>query len=150
MKMTRAGYLVAGKAQVIVLLIAAGSAPVMAQRIGNSYGAALQAADGKQIYTHICQGCHMPQGQGAVGAGRYPAFAGNPALSSARYMALTVLYGRRNMPRFAPRAGGGEFFFALPALSDAQVAAVVNYVRTHFGNHYRDGITAAEVKALHH
>jgi mono/diheme cytochrome c family protein len=33
-------------------------------------------------------------------------------------------------------------------LSEAQIAAVINYVRSHFGNHYKDEITAAEVKAL--
>ena len=33
-------------------------------------------------------------------------------------------------------------------LNDAQIAAVINYVRTHFGNHYTDSMTAAEVAAL--
>ena len=33
------------------------------------------------------------------------------------------------------------------ALSDDQVAAVVNYVRSHFGNAYTDEVTAADVKA---
>ena len=32
-------------------------------------------------------------------------------------------------------------------LDDEQVAAVVNYVRTHFGNDYRDNVSAADVKA---
>lgn len=150
MKTMTAGRRVAGRAAVLVLLMAACSSPVMAQRIGNVYGPALQAADGEQIYTHICRGCHMPAGQGAIGAGHYPALAGDPALSSASFVALTVLNGRRNMPRFAPRADADEFFFALPVLSDAQVAAVTNYVRTHFGNHYSDRITAAEVAALPH
>jgi mono/diheme cytochrome c family protein len=31
-------------------------------------------------------------------------------------------------------------------LSDEQIAAVVNYVRTHFGNDYRDRVTAREVQ----
>jgi mono/diheme cytochrome c family protein len=31
-------------------------------------------------------------------------------------------------------------------MSDDQVAAVVNYVRTHFGNQYRDAVSAADVK----
>ena len=30
-------------------------------------------------------------------------------------------------------------------LSDDQVAAVVNYVRTHFGNNYEDAVSAADV-----
>ena len=33
-------------------------------------------------------------------------------------------------------------------LSDAQVADVVNYVRTHFGNTYQDALTADDVKAF--
>jgi mono/diheme cytochrome c family protein len=35
-----------------------------------------------------------------------------------------------------------------PSLSDGQVAAVVNYVRTHFGNSYTDSVTVEDVKAL--
>ena len=31
-------------------------------------------------------------------------------------------------------------------MSDDQVAAVVNYVRTHFGNEYTDAVTAEDVK----
>ena len=30
-------------------------------------------------------------------------------------------------------------------MSDAQVAEVVNYVRTHFGNTYSDAVSAADV-----
>jgi mono/diheme cytochrome c family protein len=33
-------------------------------------------------------------------------------------------------------------------MSDDQVAAVVNYVRTHFGNDYPDAVTAENVKAV--
>jgi mono/diheme cytochrome c family protein len=32
-------------------------------------------------------------------------------------------------------------------MNDDQVAAVVNYVRTHFRNNYRDAVTPADVKA---
>jgi mono/diheme cytochrome c family protein len=32
-------------------------------------------------------------------------------------------------------------------MSDDQVAAVVNYVRTHFGNDYADTAAAADVKS---
>jgi mono/diheme cytochrome c family protein len=32
-------------------------------------------------------------------------------------------------------------------MNDDQVAAVVNYVRTHFSNNYRDAVTPADVKA---
>jgi mono/diheme cytochrome c family protein len=107
----------------------------------------LKSMDGRQIYERICQGCHMADGGGAVGAGHYPALAKDPTLVSRQYMALTLLAGRRNMPAFGEKHAIG---FTGPAvvLSDAQIAAVINYVRTNFGNHYKDSITAAEVSAL--
>jgi mono/diheme cytochrome c family protein len=82
--------------------------------------------DGSALFQAICQGCHMPNAQGAVGAGSYPALAHNERLAAAGYPVITVLKGRKAMPPLASY------------LSDAQVAAVVNYVRTHFDNAYTD------------
>lgn len=103
---------------------------------------------GAQVYAQICQGCHMPDGRGATGAGRYPSFAGSPAVASSRYMAVTILQGRGNMPSFA-KPEQHEFFFPPTWLTDAQVADVINHIRTNFGNHYTDPITAEDVRALH-
>jgi mono/diheme cytochrome c family protein len=89
--------------------------------------------DGAALYHVICQGCHMPDAKGAEGAGHYPALAANPKLASALYPALTVLKGRNAMPAFGAQ------------LSDAQIAAVVNYLRTNFGNQYSDKLTAADI-----
>jgi mono/diheme cytochrome c family protein len=105
-------------------------------------------SSGEQIYTQICQGCHMADGRGAEGAGRYPSLAGNPTLASAHYVATTILHGRRNMPAFA-RIDNFEFFFGPTWLNDVQIANVVNHVRTHFGNHHDNPISAADVAALH-
>ena len=91
---------------------------------------------GEEVYRKICQGCHMPDGKGAVGAGRYPALAENARLAAAAYPALTVLEGRAGMPPFRGY------------LDDGQVAAVVNFVRTSFGNRYTDTVTADDVKKL--
>jgi mono/diheme cytochrome c family protein len=33
-------------------------------------------------------------------------------------------------------------------MSDDQIAAVVNYLRTHFGNEYKHAVTAEDVKAV--
>jgi mono/diheme cytochrome c family protein len=104
---------------------------------------------GAEIYSHICQGCHMPEAQGAVGAGHYPKLAGNPALVSWQYVALTVLHGKKGMPAFGLPNGAVVDFLAVQ-LSDADVADVVNYVRSNFGNHYKGGITAKQVAALPH
>ena len=105
---------------------------------------------GAEIYAHICQGCHMPEAQGAAGAGHYPKLAGDPALVSWQYVALTVLQGKNGMPAFGQQPTGELLDFLLVHLSDAQVADVVNYVRSNFGNHYKGSITAEQVAALPH
>src|ERR1700722_11062193 len=104
---------------------------------------------GGAIYAHVCQGCNMPEAQGAVGAGHYPKLAGDPALVSWQYVALTVLHGKNGMPAFGLPAGQGMETRSFH-LSDAQVADVVNYVRSNFGNHRKDSITAKQVAALPH
>ena len=115
--------------------------------VGMFSAAALRTTSGAEIYQQICQGCHMPDGKGAVGAGRYPALAGDGSLASAQFMAMTLLQGRRNMPAFG---GNGDMglFFSVPTLTDEQIAAVTNYVRSNFGNHFKGRISAAQVKAL--
>lgn len=110
----------------------------------------LSKATGAQIYEHICQGCHMADGKGAAGAGSYPALAGNPKLASAQFAAATILHGRSDMPAFVmrPDLRGFEAWVYF-GLEDNQIADVVNHVRTHFGNHYDDAISAEQVRALH-
>ncbi len=111
---------------------------------------ALAKASGEEIYRRVCQGCHMPDGRGAEGAGAYPALAGNAHLASAQFTATTVALGRHNMPHFAAQPDLGPFeSFVVLHLDDAQIAAVVNYVRSHFGNHYTDELTAADIAPLH-
>jgi mono/diheme cytochrome c family protein len=92
-------------------------------------------ATGEGVYADVCQGCHMPDGVGAVGAGAYPALAGNPKLESAAYPLALVINGRNGMPAF------GDL------LTDQQVAEVVGYVRTHFGNRFAGEVQAADAKA---
>jgi mono/diheme cytochrome c family protein len=102
---------------------------------------------GGQVYDHLCQACHMAGGRGAVGAGHYPQLAGDPALKSWQFAALTVIGGRNGMPGFGlPPMEAMQLLN--PSLSDAQIAAVVNYIRSHFGNHFKDTVTPAQVAAL--
>jgi mono/diheme cytochrome c family protein len=90
---------------------------------------------GEAIFKNVCQGCHMADAKGAVGAGMYPALAKNPKLEVAGYPIAVVVNGQKAMPAF-----GGMF-------TDQQVADVVNYVRTHFGNAYKDKVSPADVKS---
>jgi len=98
--------------------------------------ARFMAQSGEALYSDVCQGCHMPGGVGAVGAAAYPALARNSKLASAGYSLALVINGRKGMPPL------GQM------LTDQQIAAVVNYVRTHFGNDFPDEVTAADSRAL--
>ena len=134
----------------LALLAAAFATAALADDNSVSSTGGLGKVGGAEIYAHICRGCHMPGAQGAAGAGHYPKLAGNPALVSWQYVALTVLHGKNGMPAFGQQPTGEALDFLLVHLSDAQVADVVNYVRSNFGNHYKGGITAEQVAALPH
>jgi len=120
-------------------IIVALTAMPMAARAGDatvSSGAVFDERSGEGLYRSICQGCHMQTGEGASGAARYPALAGDPRLATAAYPVSVVLAGRRDMPSFGQ------------TLDDAQVAAVTGYIRTHFGNRFDDPVSAEDVRAL--
>ncbi len=89
---------------------------------------------GDALYKGICQDCHMPDGKGAVGAGQYPALAKNPKLAEPGYPISVVTHGLKSMPAFGV------------AMSDQQIADVVNYVRSNFGNRYKDKVKPEDVK----
>jgi mono/diheme cytochrome c family protein len=101
-----------------------------------SKGRGFDQRSGEAIYKSICQGCHMPDGKGATGAGTYPALADNVRLSGAAYPIVIVLAGRKDMPAFGR------------VLDNEQVAAVVGYIRTHFANAYTDAVIGEQVDAL--
>ena len=89
---------------------------------------------GEELFANVCQGCHMSDAAGAIGAGSYPSLADNRNLEAAGYPISLVVNGRRGMPPF------GDM------MTDGQIAAVVNYLRTHFGNSYQDVVTAKDVR----
>ena len=90
---------------------------------------------GEEIYKGICQGCHMPDGKGATGAGTYPSLVGDKKFAAKAYPALIIIKGQKAMPSFS-------------AFSDAQTAEVVNYIRSNFGNKFKDVLKPEEVKVL--
>jgi mono/diheme cytochrome c family protein len=102
----------------------------------NVRGGKFPMQGGQAIYEGVCQGCHMPGAVGAVGAGAYPALASNSKLEVAGYPVGVIMNGQKAMPALGP-------YF-----SDTQIADVVNYIRTHFGNNYTDKVTAAEIKMM--
>ena len=76
---------------------------------------------------------HMANAMGAEGAGKIPALAKNAHLEAAEYPIQVVTGGKGAMPWFRGQ------------LSDQQIADVITYVRSNFGNKYKDKVTAAMV-----
>ena len=91
---------------------------------------------GEELFANVCQGCHMADGRGATGAGSYPSLVADKNLEATGYPLTIVVNGQRGMPAFGYM------------MSNDQVAAVVNYLRSHFGNDYRDAVTAEDVKQV--
>ncbi len=90
---------------------------------------------GEGIYNAVCVACHMPGGEGAIGAGEYPALAGNEAIAFPDYPIYITVHGQAAMPPLGS------------ILDDAQVAAVVNYIRTSFGNEFTEDPATPEMVA---
>jgi len=91
-------------------------------------------ADGKAIFARNCAACHQATGKGIPGA--FPALAGNSFVQGeSSQVAAVLLKGRGGMPDFSP------------ALSDADIAEVLSFVRSAWGNQ-AGPLDAQEVAAL--
>jgi mono/diheme cytochrome c family protein len=76
---------------------------------------------GAAIFEENCAACHQPQGQGIPGA--FPALANNVFVKGdPKVVANVLLNGRAGMPAFKSD------------LSDAEIAAVLTFVRSSWGN----------------
>ncbi len=91
-----------------------------------------QTPDGKSVFLLNCAACHQPNGHGG---GPYPLLAGNPDVNAADSAGLiqTVLNGRTGPITVNGTQYGGN----MPSwreLSDADIAAVLTYVRSAWHN----------------
>ena len=115
----------------------ASAIPALAQDAPGGVGTKVPPPQsGEQIYKQVCQACHMADGKGGSGAATIASLAANPKLRFAAYPVTIVAKGKGAMPWFTD------------LLSPTQIAAVVGYVRTHFGNSYADPVTAEQVAKL--
>ncbi|MEX2293335.1 MAG: cytochrome c, partial [Acidimicrobiales bacterium] len=89
--------------------------------------------DGGDLYSRYCASCHQVNGSGIDGA--FPALANNQFVTVADPTGAiaTVLNGRAGMPRW-----GDE-------LSDAQIAAILTYVRSSLGDNDARNVTTEDV-----
>jgi mono/diheme cytochrome c family protein len=95
-------------------------------------GATPAKVDGAAVFADQCAICHQPKGEGV--AGQFPPLAHNRDVFLARdFPVRVVLFGLKG--KIA--VGGHDFDSEMPPLdllSDAEIAAVVAYVRNSWGN----------------
>ncbi len=90
-------------------------------------------ADGKELYQNHCSECHGSDGKGLPP--HYPPLVGNRAITMPESVnAIRIVLNGG----FAPGTAGNPRPYGMPpfshALDDAQVAAVVSYLRGSWGN----------------
>jgi mono/diheme cytochrome c family protein len=76
----------------------AGAAAALSQTPFLSKGWTFDEPDGASLYAHVCAACHQAGGEGASGAGSYPALKGDARLSSTDYLIGVLLGGQHAMP----------------------------------------------------
>ena len=94
-------------------------------------GAPAAPADGATVFADQCSGCHQKDGAGTAD---FPPLAGNPDLFLAPDYPVVVLLHGMNGPI---EVNGKTFDGQMPSfefLSDEDIAAVANFVRTGLGN----------------
>lgn len=104
-----------------------------------------QERSGEALYAEHCANCHGPQGDGL---GRLiPPLAGADYLNTHRAtLPCLVRHGLRGPLTINGNSYDGVMpGFSSEKLSDADVANILNYVRTAWGNHAPDAITVREV-----
>ena len=101
---------------------------VAAKETTKPAAAATPAVAGAQVYLSYCAACHQVDGKGVPGA--IPPLAGNGALTAkgGENAVRVVLGGLPAAHGLAPMPALGQ------GMSDADIAAVINYARTAWGN----------------
>jgi mono/diheme cytochrome c family protein len=98
---------------------------------------------GKEVYTAHCQSCHMENGQGMEGV--YPPLAKTTYLKDVKKNIKIILEGQSG----EITVNGKKYNSNMPAqpyLTDQEIADVLTYVRSNWGNKY-PAVKSAQVKA---
>jgi cytochrome c oxidase cbb3-type subunit 2 len=134
-----------GSADGLSAIAAGAAAQAAAPAAAPAAAAGVDAAQGKALFTANCAACHQANGEGLPGA--FPSLKADAVVNHAdptRHID-TVLKGLQGA-----KVGGVVYSSPMPpfgaALSDADVASVVNYERSSWGNH-GSTVTAQQVAA---
>jgi mono/diheme cytochrome c family protein len=107
----------------------------------------LSAQDGAQLYTLYCSACHAPDGKGATG-GAFPPLASSPWVAGDPDRSVKVVLHGLHGP---VDVLGVTYNLEMPPqgamLPDDQVAAILTYVRSSWGNS-ASAVTTDTVKTI--
>ena len=102
------------------------------------------AETGARIYSGNCVPCHQQSGAGIPGV--YPSLAGSPVVTGdPAELARWVMKGQR--PHAMPAGRYSTQMLQFGWMKDSDAAAVLSYVRSHFGNSSPPLDAAAVAKA---
>ena len=128
-----------------VLFAVAASALTAAALVphGHASATASAAPDGKAVYTKNCSSCHQATGQGLTGT--FPPLAKNDVVTGDPNKVIHILLNGLNGPI---KVNGTSYNNAMPpwkgTLSNAEIAAVITYIRSSWGNK-ASAVTEAQV-----
>lgn len=122
---------------------AAAASPAAA---GNVAAGGASASDGAKVYQTNCSSCHQANGQGVPGT--FPPLAGNAAVTA---NATTVIHIVKYGLNGKVVVNGTTYNGMMPAwgqqLSNGDIAAVVTYIRSSWGNK-GSAVTESQVAAV--
>ena len=101
---------------------------------------------GEQVYTQVCVACHQANGEGMTGA--WPPLAGSEWIAKSNETLIKiVLHGLMGEVEVKGAKYNNVMSPWGSALNDVEVANVLTYVRSSWGN-TGDAVKAEEVKAV--
>jgi ubiquinol-cytochrome c reductase cytochrome b subunit len=114
---------------------AAAQAPAASAVTGATSGGSQTggATSGASVYSTNCSGCHGAQGQGQPGA--FPPLAKNPTVTGDPAKVIHIVsYGLSEKITVAGSTYNGQMPPWKGQLTNAQIAGVISYIRSSFGN----------------
>ena len=99
--------------------------------------------DGKALYAGNCQACHQENGEGLAGA--YPPLKGSPivAADDLELYVDIIMNGYDARPEYGVMAAVGTNM----SFNENEIAAIINYERTSWGNSAKQ-VTTEEIKKI--
>jgi len=123
---------------------ASGAVAAASPGVGNSTQSASNGP-GAQVFSNNCSSCHGATGQGV--AGSFPPLANNPTVTGDPNKVIGIVLGGLHEPI---TVNGQSYNGQMPpwkgTLTDKQIADVITYIRSSFGNN-ASAVTPAQVSA---